>query len=163
LLSHSIGAVIFDLDDTLYDRSRAFRDWAAWLAGARLGLTDLSERRRAVEFLVALDAYGYGAKEAMARTIQEQYPACSPEVGSLVLALTDQLLPYITLELEPRSLLERLRAAGVPFGIVSNGSARQLRKIEKLGLHEQAACIFISEPFGHRKPDGRIFLAACPA
>ena len=48
----------------------------------------------------------------------------------------------------------------MPWGIVTNGSASQLRKVEKLELVDRAACIVISEEVGARKPDPAIFQAA---
>ena len=43
---------------------------------------------------------------------------------------------------------------------MTNGSHRQLHKIEALGLETRASCTFVSEVFGCRKPEATIFLAA---
>ncbi len=66
----------------------------------------------------------------------------------------------MSLEEETQWLLDALGQAGMPFGIVTNGSYRQKRKIEVLGLDRLTSCLFISEVFGCKKPEAEIFLAA---
>ncbi len=57
-------------------------------------------------------------------------------------------------------LLKALDMAGIPFGIITNGSTRQNIKIDQLGLRSRTQCIFVSEEFGCSKPDPAIFQAA---
>ena len=56
--------------------------------------------------------------------------------------------------------LDVLDAAGIPFGIITNGPVQQNLKIDQLGLRSRTKCIFISEEFGCSKPDPAIFQAA---
>ena len=56
-----------------------------------------------------------------------------------------------------------LKAASIPFGIITNGSSRKLRKLELLTLNQLTSCVFISQLFGCEKPDSAIFQAAAAA
>jgi putative hydrolase of the HAD superfamily len=69
----------------------------------------------------------------------------------------------MALDAETVELLAALEKAGMPFGIVTNGSAHQNLKIDKLGLRSRASCVFISEVFGCAKPEAAIFHAASSA
>lgn len=57
-------------------------------------------------------------------------------------------------------VLETLRQAGLPIGVVTNGSPRKRHTIHLLGLDRMASCVFISGECGCRKPDAAIFRAA---
>lgn len=58
-------------------------------------------------------------------------------------------------------LLERLRARGVPLGLVTNGDARQQRdKIEWHGLGRFFDAIVVEGEFGAGKPDEVVYRAA---
>ena len=96
----------------------------------------------------------------MFATLKKAYPILSESLDSLVEAFYRQLRDYVCLDEGARRLLDTLDRSGVPFGIVTNGSHRQLHKIEALGLDTRATCIFVSEVFGCRKPEAAIFLAA---
>ncbi len=63
-------------------------------------------------------------------------------------------------EAETEALLDALADARLPFGVITNGSARQWRKLEGLGLIRRTGCLFVSETFGGKKPDRAIFEAA---
>ena len=155
-----LSAVLFDLDNTLFDRDRAFTSWAETFVQTRLAPQDDLRRREALGLLLSLDAHGYGSRPAMFATLKKAYPILSESVDSLVEAFYRQLRDYVCLDEGARRLLDTLDRSGVPFGIVTNGSHRQLHKIEALGLDTRATCIFVSEVFGCRKPEAAIFLAA---
>jgi putative hydrolase of the HAD superfamily len=155
-----LSAVLFDLDNTLFDRDRAFTSWAEAFVQTRLAPQDDLRRREALGLLLSLDTHGYGSRPAMFATLKKAYPILSESVDSLVEAFYRQLRDYVSLDEGARRLLDTLDRSGVPFGIVTNGSHRQLHKIEALGLDTRATCIFVSDVFGCRKPEAAIFLAA---
>ena len=84
----------------------------------------------------------------------------SRSVDEMAVTFPEQLCRHITLESETTHLLAKLAEWGLPFGIVTNGSAGQRFKVEALGLHRQTSCVFVSALFGARKPEQAIFLAA---
>lgn len=67
---------------------------------------------------------------------------------------------YVSLDPDAHQLLRTLRETGFPFGIVTNGFGSKHDEIQALGLDRMTSCIFVSRPFGARKPNPSIFLAA---
>jgi len=116
--------------------------------------------REAVNCLVSLDAGGYSPRETLFSKLKESYPSFQQSAEHLVETFYQQFFCHMSLEEETQWLLDALGQAGMPFGIVTNGSYRQKRKIEVLGLDKLTSCIFISEVFGCKKPEAKIFLAA---
>lgn len=161
-LGRQIGGVLFDLDNTLWDRDAAFRRWAERFAEGRLALApDSTAWTAALKWLVRKDNAGYGSKPALFTELREQYRTLRTEsVEDLVESFHAALMVEGTMEPETVALLERMADMNIPLGIVTNGSARQQRKIEHLGLDRYTTCIFISEVFGGRKPNPEIFYAA---
>jgi putative hydrolase of the HAD superfamily len=154
-----ISAVLFDLDNTLFDRDAAFRAWAT--ACIRPWFDDTPEEwAKAFEFLLTLDNHGLGAKPAMFAALKDAYPALRCSGEELLTIFHTQMRLHGTLDAGTLRLLAVLRAAGLPFGIVTNGSEHQLRKIEALGLDLLTSCVFVSALCRCRKPEPAIFLAA---
>jgi putative hydrolase of the HAD superfamily len=157
----AVNAVLFDLDNTLADRDWAFRAWASWFALKDLDLVDQQEVDEAVAELIELDADGRTPKDVLFSTLKDRYPHLTEDVNALSAAFRQQLLGHLPpLEDGAARLIVALDAAGILWGIVTNGSANQLRKVEKLDLVDRAACIVVSESVDARKPDPAIFHAA---
>jgi len=153
-------AVLFDLDNTLYDREAAFGRWADAYLRDTLRLTDAEEAGRVRALVREMDADGYGSKAAIFERLHALYPALPGGAARSVDVFFDEFIGHITPEPETESLLDALRAAGLPFGVITNGSARQWCKIENLGLARRTDCLFVSETFGGKKPGRAIFGAA---
>jgi putative hydrolase of the HAD superfamily len=156
-----IDAVMFDLDDTLLDRTgslhrflveqyQRFHDLFGGVASSRF-------RER---FLV-LDAHGHVPKSTV-------YPALLAEFGIEQDAAADLLADYrlnccrhaaaIPGAFE---VLAELRRRDIKLGIVTNGETEfQNRHIDALGLAPLVDAVLISEAEGLRKPDARLFLRA---
>ena len=154
------AGLLFDLDDTLYSRRAAFGSWLEAYLRDTLGLTDSAETARAQEAVHALDRNGYGSKQAIFEQLRTQYPALPGGPARSVETFFAEFLTHITPEAETEALLDALGRAGLPFGVITNGSARQWRKIEALRLDTRTSCLFVSETFGVKKPDPAIFHAA---
>jgi putative hydrolase of the HAD superfamily len=155
-----ISGVLFDLDNTLIDRDLAFENWAKHFVTERLLVIDVEMANSDIEWLTALDAGGYGPKPAMFAAIQARYPQRIADPQSLADSFTADLRDHIPLlDEQTISLLNDLETAGIPWGIVTNGSPTQLKKIERVGLIG-AKCVMVSATLGIRKPEPGIFLAA---
>ncbi len=160
-MRYAVNAVLFDLDNTLAERDRAFLAWARWFAQERLGLAQHSAIDDAVTALITLDAEGRTPKDVMFSTLKDRYLQLTEDVTELSATFRQQLLGHLPpLEDGAARLIDTLDAVGMPWGIVTNGSANQLRKVETLELVDRAACIVVSEVVGARKPDSAIFHAA---
>lgn len=143
--------LLIDLDNTLIDRTAAFKAWAA----ARFG-------RSEVPWLVTADRDGYESRERLALLIAQRYALKAADVlTELRAGMIDQV------ELDP-AVENGLRAAvsaGLVPVVVTNGTvAQQEAKLRRTGLDRIVAGWVISEGAGVRKPDRRIFeLAAVSA
>ncbi|MBV8083985.1 MAG: HAD family hydrolase [Chloroflexi bacterium] len=158
-MSRRVRGVLFDLDDTLYSREAWFRAWAHWFATERLALAAEAIAEH-VAFLEQLDAHGASPRLGMFRELKARYSALLADERTLLQAFYDDQVHRVELDPEAGQLIAALETARVPFGVVSNGSDNQLRKLERLGLAERARCVLVSELVGLRKPDPAIFLAA---
>ena len=150
------AGVLFDLDDTLYNRRSTFRAWSETFLRERLGIIDHAECARQLRWMESLDANGYGSKHAVIVEMSHRFPNAAGTVETFY----DEFVDRVAFDPEAESLLDHLDAAGLPYGVVTNGSPRQLRKVEALGLGERTRTILISEIFGAKKPEPAIFLAA---
>lgn len=153
-------AVLFDLDNTLYDREAAFGRWADAYLRDTLRLTDAEEVARVCSLIRDMDANGYGSKAAIFERLHALYPTLPGDSVRDVDLFFDEFFTHITPEAETESLLDALADAHLPFGVITNGSARQWRKLEGLGLVRRTSCLFVSETFGSKKPARAIFDAA---
>ncbi|CAN5657944.1 hexitol phosphatase HxpA [soil metagenome] len=154
-----ISGVLFDLDNTLIDRDIAFRGWAEWYVSAHLAIADEPLRRAEVDWLVTLDQQ-FGPNSATFAAIHSKYPDRVESVEALAMDFVADLRHHILpLDVPTIALLHDLATAGIPWGIVTNGSPTQLKKIERVGL-TGAKCVMVSGILGIRKPEPGIFLAA---
>ena len=158
-----IKAVLFDLDDTLLDRSggyvRMCRHWYRTLpVGGRPPDEDQFVTRVAGwdrEGLPKLEVYG---------NLLKLWPGCFPSVEAAIASRRSLLGQFSDLDSRTRRLLLRLRAAGVPTAVVTNGtSASQRLKVRHSGLAELVDAIVVSEEVGAAKPDPAIFRHALDA
>ncbi|MDP9378544.1 MAG: HAD family hydrolase [Chloroflexota bacterium] len=161
-MSNGLAArgVLFDLDNTLFDRDRTFLGWAQWFVRERLHIGEEAGLAATVNLLVELDANGYGPKDILFQTVKERFPQLAEDVHALTTAFYEEHLNYVSLDGDTELLLNALAGRGIPWGIVTNGSARQMLKVRKLGLDRRTDCVYVSEVVGIRKPAPEIFLRA---
>jgi putative hydrolase of the HAD superfamily len=142
-----ISAVLFDLDNTLIDRDRAFRECV------ESQFTDTTVRAR----LLALDNSGYGNREALLSTwsLAAGHRVTALDVGSWI---AERLQPQPTLLRSLKGLSQQFK-----LGVITNGAGQtQRRKIENAGLNSviPADHFWISEEIGISKPNPDLFLLA---
>jgi putative hydrolase of the HAD superfamily len=166
-----IQGIVFDLDETLLDRSKAVRLFAEEFFeqhSSRLveGLVDgLAEGLTKAEFVTrvhALDGRGYTPREQFFALLATEFSLPSVEAADLRKMFFDSVwVRPILAEGAIQGLREYLDR-GIKIGVVSNGStAAQGQKMASSGLSELVHTCVISEEFGVKKPDPAIFLAAC--
>ncbi|GCE09609.1 HAD family hydrolase [Dictyobacter aurantiacus] len=161
LLPLQTSAILFDLDDTLHHRSKAFYGWASDFAQRYHDPAKKAEVTAMVRYLVELDNHGYRPREEYFTDVKRKYPAVEGSIEQLIEGYQRDVIDHIILEDEIMLLLQQLRARQIPFGIVTNGVGyQQKRKIKRLGIDAYTDCIFVSKEFGKQKPDPAIFLAA---
>lgn len=150
LVSRPVGyrALLLDLDDTLFDRTAAFRAWAEACARAQLG-RPLSE----VEWRVLLDIDGRGhrSREEMARDARERL-GLSIDAQRFGHALCEHVAREAGVAETVTQLARTHRVA-----IVTNGGSAQRAKLAALGLADVVETVFVSGEQGCAKPAIAIF------
>jgi len=152
-----IRAVLFDLDGTLWDRDKAFRQL---VEGQYQTFPQLAAVHRPafIGRMLELDDHGLGDKRtAYARVVSEL--GLESDLATL---LYDSFLTEYFSFVEPfpevLATLRWLRNRTIKLGIITNGTiAMQERKIESLGLAPLMDVVLISERESVRKPDRAIF------
>lgn len=94
----SIQAVLFDLDDTLYDREAVFRRWGEAFVRDWLQLETDEERREALLLIASLDTDGYGSKQTIFFQLPDFFPILGADRGAVADRCFDEFLTHITLE-----------------------------------------------------------------
>jgi putative hydrolase of the HAD superfamily len=156
-----IAAVLFDLDETLLDRTNALiaflADQHARFAG-RLGDAPFAVWR---DRFLALDARGHVHKSAVYPAILAEFGG-DADLGSALLAdYLENCCRHARGFPGMAETLTALRGRGLKLGIVTNGeTAFQTRHIDALGLAALVDAVLISESEGLRKPDAALFRRA---
>ena len=139
------------LDDTLLDRSGAFRRWA------RRFLEEIRAPGEDLDWLLSVDADGLTSRWDVADAIRDRYELGIPSID-LLEELHEGPLAYEKLDpLVACALRIAGDASWVPV-VVTNGPAeRQESRIRRTGLDRYVADWIISEQAGVSKPNPRIF------
>lgn len=162
-----IQGVVFDLDETLLDRSKAVTIFAEEFFDQRSFLLEkeLAKGLTKAEFIVQvhrLDGRGYTPREQFFTLLATEFSLSSVDARVLKESFYDSVwVRPILVEGALRGIREYLDQ-GIRVGIVTNGSAAaQRQKMVSSGLAELVDACVVSEEFGAKKPDPTIFLAAC--
>ena len=149
----ALRAILFDLDDTLYDYS------GFWRGRLHRAVGDLAARDPRVDQEALTDA-------AIAEWVfMEHWPDFLRRHGiadeNLIevthAAFTQGWFDDMTLPEDAALVLETLRSR-FKIGLITNGPSHiQRHKIERFGLAERMDLLVVSEEFGVHKPDPAIF------
>jgi putative hydrolase of the HAD superfamily len=141
---------VFDLDNTLVDRTAVFVRWAHDFVAAH----DLPADAMAV--LEAADGDGAVWREAFFADVKATLGLTEP-VDVLVAAYRRDYVRYYSPDPRVTDAVARVRAAGWATAIVTNGPPTQVDKIALVGLADLFDAVVVSEVEGVRKPDPAIF------
>ena len=167
----AIRAVLFDLDDTLFDhRGAAERGLRAWLTG--LGLDDALEDH--AERWFALEAHHHeryqrgeithtGQRRARVRAFLPGWDLADDAIADETFAgyLACYRAAWSAFA-DAAAALETALAAELPVGILTNGDqAIQEEKVRRTGLAPFGVPVFASSSLPAAKPEPAAFAAAC--
>lgn len=161
------GAVIFDLDDTLYDYKSLDRE-------ADKRVQDFVCNKLGIDETRYQDAYMHGRRETKEQLgnvgashnrmlyFQKTLEYLDRRPLSLCLQMYEiywgTFLGKMKLYPGAREVLNRLHDKGIPVGICTDLTAHiQHRKLEALGLTDDIDCLVTSEEAGQEKPAQEIF------
>ena len=165
---------LFDLDDTLFRHARAVQEGivahAATLGSAYAGEpADLQRRWYELEeehyhrYLGGeLDYEGQRRARAIAFAADAGIELTPEEASEWFASYLEQYVAAWTLHDDALRVLDRLEAAGVRIGVITNGDLDfQTRKMDAIALSERVEHLIASGEVGVTKPDPRIFHVAC--
>ncbi len=159
-----LRAVLFDLDNTILDRSSSLRFHLRQQAGRLPNTFANISFDEYVDTFMAFDDNGYAERTAVFREVARSLhlPAGTGD------ALLNDLQAHFPNECVPfpkaHDVLAALRDSSLRLGLITNGAAVwQRRKIDSLGIASYFGVILISEAEGVRKPDPEIFRRAVNA
>ncbi|TCO39087.1 putative hydrolase of the HAD superfamily [Rathayibacter tanaceti] len=165
---------LFDLDDTLFAHARAVREGivahtSALGAAYSADPLDVQRRWHLLEeehyhrYLSGeLDFEGQRRARATAFAAQAGVTLTPEEASSWFREYLDHYVAAWALHDDALPVLDRLDAAGIRIGVVTNGVLDvQLAKIEGLGLADRIEHVIASGDVGVAKPDALIFAIAC--
>lgn len=146
--------VLIALDDTLLDRSGAFRLWAKGF------IDEIGAPQGDLEWLLSVDADGLTSRWDLADLIRDRYQLTVPSID-MVLELHEGPLVHEKLDPLVGCALQIAMDAGFVPVVVTNGQAEiQDTRIRRTGLDRYVADWVISEQAGVSKPNPRIFALA---
>jgi putative hydrolase of the HAD superfamily len=143
--------VLFDLDNTLFDRASAYREWAHQYV-AKMGLGQAE-----AEWFCEIDQDGFADRRTVWSAAKDKFGLSQP-VGELVASYRSDYLNFCRPDETVLVVLTSLREGGWHIGIVTNGPMpQQADKADRLGLLPIVDAFCASGELGVEKPDRRIF------
>lgn len=154
-------AALFDLDETILDRSGSLRDFAKWQASEQLGL-DISEVARFTDRFIELDQNGMVWKDSVYESLISEFSLSNWSIDDL---LQSYVLTFCAF-CKPRNgadiAINEFKDHFYKIALVTNGKTPfQERNFQALGFADLLDCIIVSEAVGMRKPEKEIFELAC--
>ncbi|NGM81035.1 HAD family hydrolase [Paenibacillus sp. 7124] len=158
----TIKAILFDLDNTLMDRDRTFRSFAAQFVSHFLGHLEPDQQLEIMEDIIVRDADGYRDKDGFFRELSEVLPWREAVSAAEIRAFYDlNYSAHGALMKHAAESLDYLREGGYVLGLLTNGKSDiQHGKIDLLGLRGHFKSIVISGEAGISKPDPAIYRLA---
>ena len=154
-------AVLFDLDDTLYDRDATVRTVFESQRAAFATELGAIDRDRFVARGMELDDHGMGDKAVVYRILGAELGLAESLAERLLADFWERYFEECRPSEDTLATLATLRARGFKIGMITNGGGEtQRRKIASLGIEDAFDVILISEIEGIRKPDPVIFQRA---
>jgi len=154
-------AVLFDLDETLLDRTASLRDFVVWQAQGMLR-NSISDPQAFVQRFIELDNHGKVWKDKVYESLIEEFAIQGWSVDEL---LQVYILCFSAFSKPKKGAIEAvitLKEQGYKLGLVSNGKTPfQERNFNALGISDLFDAIIVSEAVNYRKPDIEIFELAC--
>ena len=156
-----IKAVLFDLDETVLDRSKTLEIYLAWESNEYLSLPPEDSEKYTQRF-IELDDNGHARKEEVHTALIKEFRIDQFTAAELTQTYNEVLGRFAVEKRHITESISALKSQGIKIGLVSNGqSPFQEEKLESLGLTESFDTILVSEAVGFRKPDIKIFELAC--
>lgn len=157
-----VRAVLFDFDDTLQDRAKAFLQYCAFFFQKYFpDLPPEETARRSAEMLRRNNGGYVNYIDYFLSLFEDWGWTDPPPVGDIYREFQFRLPEYTSLFPEAEEVLRALKRRGLRIGVVTNGpSLMQNRKLDVSGLRPLLDIAVVSGDEGVHKPDPEIFRRA---
>ncbi|MEX1030686.1 MAG: HAD family hydrolase [Paenibacillaceae bacterium] len=157
---NNIKAIIFDLDNTILDRTSTFRSFTNSFITHYF--THLDMTQHIFDLIIELDLDGYKDKQELFSELLERLPwQEKPQLLELMEFYSTEYVKSAVLMNDAREVVQYGRTK-YKTGLITNGKTLiQYGKIDQLGIRNEFDLIIVSEEAGIKKPDRRIFEMAC--
>ncbi len=150
-------AVVFDMDDTLISRQKAYRVYVEEFYDRTPGLHG-TDRKEAIKLMTAWDGRGDNDKTVYFGQLKQRWPGLDRPVPELIEDFFTRMAVAVEADPEANRFLGDLSAAGVPWGILTNGESQfQRGKMATVGLDAIAPFALVPSEFGDQKPSPAVF------
>lgn len=153
---NSFKAILFDLDNTILDRTRTFGQFTNAFLNQFFGHVETTQE--IFDRIIDLDQDGYKDKHELFSELLDELPwKVRPEHVELMDFYAEQYVKNAVLMDGAMKVVTHLRKT-YTTGLITNGKTHiQYGKIDQLGIRENFDLILVSEEAGVKKPDPRIF------
>ncbi len=166
-MKKKIKAVLFDVDETLFDRNLAQKAVLKLIVKQLPQIFNAFKPEHGLEaFLesdrVATEAFNAGAPSEGLRDVRSKLflrlLAIQKDYATTITELYVRNYPAVKAPVDGAIPVVKKLSRKFSVGVVSNGFPDvQYRKLETMGLCDLFSCIVLSEEIGIRKPDPKIF------
>lgn len=153
----NIKAVLFDLDETLLDRTNSLIKFVTWQASQQLNL-DLQTASHFVQRFLVLDNHGKLWKDKVYQQLITEFDLNGFSFNKLLATYEQEFCRFVQPKAGAIEIIGFLKQKRLKLGLISNGkSPFQERNFQALNIADAFDSIVVSEQVGLRKPDSAIF------
>jgi putative hydrolase of the HAD superfamily len=154
---NNIKAIIFDLDNTILDRTSTFKNFT--VSFVEMYFDHLDSTEEILERIILLDQDGYKDKQELFSELLGELPwKVKPPVNELLDYYSKEYVKNAVLMDQAREVIQHIRKRNYKTGLITNGKTLiQHGKVDQLGIRDDFDFVIVSEEAGFKKPDPRIF------
>lgn len=154
-------AVLFDLDETLLDRSASLERFITWQSRAIFASSGSQSDDFYTRF-VELDDSGKVWKDVVYARLVDEFSIRNFSAEQLLEQYEKRFCEFCRAAVGVDEMIDQLVEQGYKLGLVSNGpSPFQERNFRALGFADKFSSIVVSAAVGYSKPQQQIFQIAC--
>ncbi|ENX63662.1 MULTISPECIES: HAD family hydrolase [Acinetobacter] len=154
-------AVIFDLDQTLLDRTTSLIKFLTWQVNF-FQLVTADDREPFIQRFLELDDNGKVWKDRVYENLIHEFSIQGHAKEILLASYINDFNKFSCCFEHVENIIIQLKQQGYLIGLISNGRTPfQEHNFYALGLTEFFSSTIVSEAVGLRKPDPAIFLLSC--
>ncbi|ASP38520.1 haloacid dehalogenase [Bacterioplanes sanyensis] len=154
-------AVLFDLDETLLDRTASLKQFALWQATGMLR-NQINHAQQFCDRFVELDDNGRVWKDRVYQQLTDEFAIQGWSMQELLSSYELCFSGFCQEKPGVSAAIKSLHQQGYRLGLISNGKTPfQERNFQALGLCKYFDVVIVSEAVELRKPDAAIFRLAC--